>query len=458
MNIKSIFLTSFIFIFCALLLAPMPTKAEVHGLEIFEVDTFEDLVDGMSNGICSAGSFTGGPCSLRAAVSEAFNVNYQDLDLLIRLPYGTYKLTQTDPSLGEDKYFGDLDFLPNAPPGNVRTVTIEGTGDQPSVIDGNRTDRVFEIGENFNIILKNVVITRGVLVANAGMIMKGGGIYQHENSTLELDKVRVTENQVLCLDCASAWGGGIHSFRSKLTIKRSEIDHNFANNGTAIDFLLGDILLIRDSAIHSNGDDERWAIVTRGRLLNIINSTVAGEIQGRNSGVWVQNSTLFIIQDPVESEFYANNIMLYTTDGSRKTLRIKNSILYTQLGYTPNVHAGDNCRIGPGIDVHILGGNVFTDESCPHDTAQSDVIVTNPMHVRLGKLMNNGGRTPTRALLPGSPAVNRRDGLCYILLGDPDNPSSSLLLSDQRGADRDRKCDSGAFEAPPKVHIPAVFK
>lgn len=285
MNIKSIFLTSFIFIFCALLLAPMPTKAEVHGLEIFEVDTFEDLVDGMSNGICSAGSFTGGPCSLRAAVSEAFNVNYQDLDLLIRLPYGTYKLTQTDPSLGEDKYFGDLDFLPNAPPGNVRTVTIEGTGDQPSVIDGNRTDRVFEIGENFNIILKNVVITRGVLVANAGMIMKGGGIYQHENSTLELDKVRVTENQVLCLDCASAWGGGIHSFRSKLTIKRSEIDHNFANNGTAIDFLLGDILLIRDSAIHSNGDDETWAIVTRGRLLNIINSTVAGEIQGRNSGV-----------------------------------------------------------------------------------------------------------------------------------------------------------------------------
>ena len=458
MNIKSIFLTSFIFIFCALLLAPKPTKAEVHGLEIFEVDTFEDLVDGMSNGICSAGSFTGGPCSLRAAVSEAFNVNYQDLDLLIRLPYGTYKLTQTDPSLGEDKYFGDLDFLPNAPPGNVRTVTIEGTGDQPSVIDGNRTDRVFEIGENFNIILKNVVITRGVLVANAGMIMKGGGIYQNENSTLELDKVRVTENQVLCLDCASAWGGGIHSFRSKLTIKRSEIDHNFANNGTAIDFLLGDILLIRDSAIHTNGDDERWAIVTRGRLLNIINSTVAGEIQGRNSGVWVQNSTLFIIQAPADSDFYANNIMLYTTDGSRKTLRIKNSILYTQLGYTPNVHAGDNCHIGPGIDVHILGGNVFTDESCPHDTAQSDVIVTNPMHVRLGKLMNNGGQTPTRALLPGSPAVNRRDGLCYILLGDPDNPSSSLLLSDQRGADRDRKCDSGAFEAPPKVHIPAVFK
>jgi hypothetical protein len=61
----------------------------------------------------------------------------------------------------------------------------------------------------------------------------------------------------------------------------------------------------------------------------------------------------------------------------------------------------------------------------------------------LGPLADNGGPTQTRALLPGSPALNA---------GDPAVPGSGKTAcepTDQRGVDRPQqlRCDIGAFEA-----------
>jgi hypothetical protein len=57
-------------------------------------------------------------------------------------------------------------------------------------------------------------------------------------------------------------------------------------------------------------------------------------------------------------------------------------------------------------------------------------------------LQNNGGPTPTVALLPGSPAVNA------IAIGDCVDQDNNPVKTDQRGFGRpaDSACDMGAFE------------
>ncbi|MGI6251577.1 MAG: choice-of-anchor Q domain-containing protein, partial [Anaerolineaceae bacterium] len=434
-------------------------EAQAPDTEVFIVDTFQDLVDYHPNGICSAGQDTGGPCSLRAAVTDASQVMVVGRNLHIQLPYGTYVLTQNDPSSGEDAYYGDLDFkdLPEGFSGNERTVTIEGMGVEPSVIDANGIDRVLEIGRDYNVILKNLVITGGKVVANANETGLGGGILNMYDSSLELDKVRITDNKIVCNECDGASGGGIYSM-SKLTIRNSEIDHNTAENTPAMECWSSTPVLIRNSAIHSNYSElGRPPIACNGLLLNLVNSTVEGKIYWIRGDVWIQNSTLYNFEDSYHGR---GNIMMESPD-TEVELKIKNSILVTQDKDDPGATRGPNCTFSePNRVVKTShGGNVFSDDTCPFDN-NLDIRVGSPLDARLGPLQNNGGRTPTRALLPGSPAIDRRNGLCQILLGTPAKPSSSLLLEDQRRVDRDLKCDSGAFEDWPPAFtlLPMILR
>ncbi len=458
MKKKSILLTFIVLVLCALLLSPMPAEAQAPDTEVFIVDTFQDLVDYHPNGICSVGQTSGGPCSLRAAVTEASVVMVMGRNLHIQLPYGTYVLTQNDPSSGEDAYYGDLDLedLPGSFSGNELTVTIEGMGIEPSVIDANGIDRVLQIGEHYNVILKNLVITGGKVVANYDERGEGGGILKGQLSTLELNKVRVTNNEIVCNNCISSSGGGIETVH-KTTIINSEIDHNTARIGSAISHTSYEHpLYIRNSSIHSNYMDEGRVLDGLGLLLNLVNSTMEGEIHWRNGDVWIQNSTLRNSTQSIDS--YAN-IWMNGVSGTLH-LKIKNSILITQAYNDPAQRGGPNCRFTYlYITKESFGGNVFSDNTCPFDYSR-DIRVDSPLDARLGPLQNNGGRTPTRALLPGSPAIDIRNGLCQILLGTPAKPSSSLLLEDQRRVDRDLKCDSGAFEDWPPAFtlLPMILR
>ncbi|MGI6249924.1 MAG: choice-of-anchor Q domain-containing protein [Anaerolineaceae bacterium] len=446
MNKKSILLTSIVLVLCALLLSPMPAKAQAPDTEVFIVDTFQDLVDDMPNGICSAGSFSGGPCSLRAAVSEAHQVMVRNQNLHIQLPYGTYVLTQNDPSLVEDAYYGDLDFKDlDGFSGNELTVTIEGMGIEPSVIDANGIDRVLEIGRDYNIILKNLVITGGKVVANVNEQGKGGGIFSMNSKSLELDKVRVTDNEIICNECTSTEGGGIF-FWGKLTINDSEIDHNTARYAAAISAWSNVYpVLIRESAIHSNSLEMGRVIVGTGMLLNLVNSTVEGEVFWTYGDVWIQNSTLYTFDDT----FYGRGNIRIVSPDTAVELKIKNSILITQRKENPSFTRGPNCFFSdPDTVVKTsLGGNIFSDETCPFNDSLGDIRVGSPLDARLGPLQNNGGRTPTRALLTGSPAIDKRFGYCTTLLGTPTSYDYFMLFTDQRRVLRnDLKCDSGAFE------------
>ncbi len=79
------------------------------------------------------------------------------------------------------------------------------------------------------------------------------------------------------------------------------------------------------------------------------------------------------------------------------------------------------------------GHNISSDGSCNFTTAGS----LNNADPRLASLADNGGPTPTLALLPGSPAIDAGD-------------SAACTPYDQRGVARPvgAACDIGAFEAP----------
>jgi uncharacterized repeat protein (TIGR01451 family) len=98
----------------------------------------------------------------------------------------------------------------------------------------------------------------------------------------------------------------------------------------------------------------------------------------------------------------------------------------------------DDCATAGGQGfIESLGGNVSTGDTCQLDS-EIDKPGTDPL---LGELRDNGGPTETRALRPGSPAIDATDaGEC------PD--------TDQRGGARPpedgsagARCDAGAYEA-----------
>jgi hypothetical protein len=106
------------------------------------------------------------------------------------------------------------------------------------------------------------------------------------------------------------------------------------------------------------------------------------------------------------------------------TVSVSNVILANNT----NATGPDNCS----GSITSLGGNLSSDGTCPL-TAGSDQVNTDP---QLGPLQNNGGLTPTQALLTGSPAIEA-------------GTNAGCPATDQRGVPRPQgaRCDIGAYEA-----------
>ena len=96
------------------------------------------------------------------------------------------------------------------------------------------------------------------------------------------------------------------------------------------------------------------------------------------------------------------------------TVTIRNSIIR---------NAGTICNTA--IGKVLTGTNFLSDATCGAGF--------NPADPKLGPLADNGGATPTHALLAGSPAINAA--------------SPCTVGVDQRGLPRSNPCDVGSYEA-----------
>jgi CSLREA domain-containing protein len=252
--------------------------------------------DDTSDGICDP------DCSLREAI-EAANTNLGADD--VHVPAGTYLLTLGQLVVSDD-------------------VSIAGAGQTDTIIDGNATDRVFEIEATSGVVAISEVTIRNGRPARPSPSY-GGGIRAYAG--LSLTNSTMSGN-------AAVFGGAIaHSYYGDLTITNSTVSGNFGyfsgvivhrhtshsegdltiTNSTVSDNVGRGILIynggdatLTDSTVSNNtarghygGGIAHW--VTTGDDLTLTNSTVSGNIAAGGGGIFSNFQAVLTLIDSTVS-------------------------------------------------------------------------------------------------------------------------------------------------------------
>ncbi|MBW2494207.1 MAG: CSLREA domain-containing protein [Deltaproteobacteria bacterium] len=375
-----------------------------------------------TNGTCAPGN-----CSLREAI-EAANAN-PGVDG-VSVPAGFYLLT--------------LGHLVISDP-----AIIAGAGQTNTIVDGNATDRVFNIEAT-----AGVVEISGITIQNGNADAQGGGIRNYAG--LDLIDSTVSGNT------ASASGGGIYTFSDAgdLTLTNATVSGNTtAGSGGGIWHLSwsGDLRL-NNSTVSGNTARTGAGIVGGAYRAGIVitNSTVSDNHNVENgypsgSGAGLDTWSILTITNSTVSGNTSASIAGINHWGDRWEISsITNSTVSGNTavdgfagaiwGYylwVDNTIVADNGISEPCSNyVRSTGYNLTDDDPC-FFTAPTDIVVADAM---LGPLQDNGGPTETHALLPGSPAIDA---------GSMDCPPPT---TDQRGEIRPQgaACDIGAVEYLPE--------
>ena len=298
----------------------------------------------------------------------------------------------------------------NGLPSITSEITIDGSGATIERDDAAPDFRIFHVAYGGDLTLNQLTLSNG-----RGEY--GGGIQNVDSGTVELINSTVSGNK------ADVGGGGIHNFLGTVTLTNSTVNGNNAEFGGGI--LNCSAAGPSNSTVSSNNASIPDTLVT------LTNSTISGNNASRIGGgifncignlVYLFNSTV------------SGN----STDGhgggihnGYGTAELTNTMVAKQV-------SGEDCS-GP---ITSNGHNLDSDGNCSLD-APGD-LTADP---KLGPLQNNGGRTETHALLPGSPAIDKGNDI-YC-------PST-----DQRGVPREdgdgngtKTCDIGTYEAPNAIRV-----
>lgn len=182
------------------------------------------------------------------------------------------------------------------------------------------------------------------------------------------------------------------------------------NAGAALTIFSGaTTTLVNTTFLHNRtSDSNTGGAIYNGGTLTINNSTFSSNHSGSGGAIYNYNGNLTLYNVTIadnEAVSYAGAI--FTQNGN---MSVFNSII------TRNINPSSSAEI---INPYTDGGG--------------NLIGTN---ARLGSLQDNGGPTPTYALLSGSPAID--NGIT----------GANVFSTDQRGQARVGKPDSGAYEAP----------
>jgi CSLREA domain-containing protein len=319
---------------------------------------------------------------------------------------------------------------------NHGTLTIKN-----SLITGNF------FGDSFSTIgggiynLGSLTVFNSSISSNAATVTNGhgGGIYNNGGDIDIYDSV---------LDFNAASGGAaIFNSHGKISLTRCSIQSSFVRfTGTIRNYGImtlsectvaenfGGIvsyggLTMTESTFSKNEVDRGLAAISSGGMLVIINSTVSENRTDYPAGAISSSGTLEIINStiwgnrPGGSE-YPGGIAF--GDG---TATIQGSIV------------ADNGDFNCSGTLTSGGYNLDSDGSC-NLSADTDLVGVDPL---LGPLADNGGRTWTHALLPGSPAI---DAITEM--------AACTVETDQRGVPRPQGagCDIGAFELEQAANQP----
>ncbi|MFN2462396.1 MAG: choice-of-anchor Q domain-containing protein [Candidatus Dormibacteria bacterium] len=398
---------------------------------IVQVDTTQDLAAPSAGAPCTS------PCSLRHAVQFA-NAAAPDQATVINVPAGDYVLT-IPPVAGTDTdAAGDLELR--------QRTRLVGAGAGKTIIeqDAGVTDRVMTISRQA--IVSGVTIRNGRALPNE----LGGGILVHYFGQLELIDSVVSHNSALGQGSASGGRGGgiaVQLFSSQPTVLRNVTVTDNQADAMGAGVWTDTIVTILGSTINAN-TCQRGCVgggVYSSAYLTMTNDTIDGNLADQGGGVYsdaahalLRNVTLSsnAVRGPA-ARGVLNGAAVYATSSDPATygLTLANSII--------SGNPLDEC--GPVVDpaaspgrAVLSGGSNIEDGATCLFTGPGDKPLTD---AKLGALTDNGGGTRTRAIGPGSPAIDAGLAAC-----PPPARDQRGVIRANAGSGTGSACDIGAYE------------
>lgn len=319
-------------------------------------------------------------------------------------------------------------------------LVVSGPGIGVLTISGNDLFRIFLVEKPaveapIDVTLSGLTLThgRGLPAVPSG---DGGAVFALGENLTIADSV-VSDSQ------AATYGGGIaiySLFSAELTIESSTISGNSTANfgfggGISAQFTTVHIL---NSTISGNAAGQGGGILMDSSFLEILNSTLTGNHAQRFGGAIGGNGVFRLRLTTVTQNTAgkAGGSLAFETLFPGSDVELDHSILAN--GEPEDLNSGP---LPGGLTAHYslieAPGNVFVGGA-------HNLIGADP---HLGPLADNGGPTPTHALLPGSPAR------------DAGNPSiSGPPATDQRGSVRilGPSIDLGSVEGGTFVEVPTL--
>jgi CSLREA domain-containing protein len=340
-----------------------------------------------NDGVCDS------DCSLREAIAAASQSPGEDV---ILLHAGIYTLTASGPANGNLQIQGNLILI--------------GDGADRTIVDGGAVGGIFFIPGGVTVQMQDLTLRNGRSPGAGGAI--------RNNGDLTLLRTILTGNSSVAGTAGSGLGGAIVSDgpNASLTIADSTISNNTAQGAGGGIAAGGDVSLsnVTVAGNRTTADLGGGLYFFTGIRAMVNNATIAGNTAAVKGGGILVETSLFIGVSP----------------------KVTNSII---AGNT--APAGPDCggAIDTSYDLIGNGADCTGPSAANHDKVGT---AASPIDPKLGPLAGNGGPTPTRALLAGSPALNA---------GNPATPGAgggACEATDQRGATRPggAVCDIGAFE------------
>jgi hypothetical protein len=240
-------------------------------------------------------------------------------------------------------------------------------------------------------------------------------------------------------------GGGIRQTAGSLTVSNCVLGTNTAppgqgGKGGAIN-LSGGSLAIINSTLNANRANLGGAIYNNGGQLAVTNSTFTANettiFGGSGSAIYNETGSTAILQScTITSNIITSGTGFGAGIRNNGTAHVGSTIIFGNTGPTgPDVY-GAFISDGYNLIGNTNSATGFTN-GVNHDLTALDPLV--------GALQNNGGPTPTMALLGASPAIDKGQsrGLTTDQRGQP-RSFDNLLVANASGGDG---ADIGAFES-----------